>query len=530
MLASYDYIIVGAGSAGCVLANRLSASGKHSVLLLEAGKPDKHPLVHIPTGWTMISYDDKFNWGYKIKPEESTGYRAMDWPRGKLTGGSGSINGMVHIRGHKEDFNRWQALGCEGWAWEDVKPYFERSERRGERTDPSSESAIGVTAVEQSEVCDRFIDAVANTGLEKTDDFNRGEQEGVGYYHGAIMNGRRQSSANCYLKPAKKRANLAIRSFAQVNRICFEGTTATGVDVTIEGEKSTITANREVILCAGAINSPQLLQLSGIGDPVLLQQHGIAPVTALPGVGKNLQDHLGTMCAYRVSEVRTMWNEMNPWRLLVQLYRYIKHKGGMLAFPSSHVGVFFKSSSEKTRPDIQLFFMPVGGKRDENNQSVLDKMPAVTAMIQNVLPESKGSVTITSGKPDDKPEIIANYLATENDRQAMISGFKAMRNFFKQKPFADICHEEIRPGKEVVSDDDILNYIKQEATTGYHPVGTCKMGRDDMAVVDAQLNVVNCNKLRVVDASVMPTIVAGNTNAATIMIAEKAADMILKSE
>lgn len=524
---TFDYIIVGAGSAGCVLANRLSESGKYSVLLLEAGKPDRNPLVHIPIGWTQISYADSFNWGYETRPEESTGFRSMAWPRGKLVGGSSSINGMVHIRGHKEDFNGWAAQGCEGWDWDSVLPYFERSENHQPGKTPADKPALGITGVEHSEVADLFIESCSKLGLPKRDDFNQGEQEGVGYYMGAIKNGRRQSSAQCYLKPAKDRPNLTTLAYANCQKVCFDGQRASGVDVLVKGTPAHFAATREVILSAGAINSPQLLQLSGVGPQSLLAHHGIDSVADLPGVGQNLQDHLGTMVAYRVSKVRTMWTELTPWGLLAQLWRYLKHKAGILAFPSSHVCAFFRSGVKEERPDTQLFFMPVGGSRDKNNKTIVDKMSAVTAMIQNVLPESKGSVNIVSASASEKPEIIANYLATENDKEVMVRGLKTMREMFRQDPIAGYTHEEIRPGPQVNSDEEILDYIRQEATTGYHPVGSCKMGTDDMAVVDPQLKVNKCSGLRVVDASIMPKIVAGNTNAATVMIAEKAADLVL---
>ncbi|MBT4518638.1 MAG: hypothetical protein HOC23_01425 [Halieaceae bacterium] len=528
---SFDYIIVGGGSAGCVLANRLTASGEHRVLLLEAGPSDWNPLVHIPIGWTQISYHPAFNWGNSIEPEASTNNRHMYWPRGKLLGGCSSINGMLHVRGHREDFNAWRDAGCDGWDWGSVLPYFERSERHyegGGQADLSS-AALGVSEVEHSEASDLFIKSCESYGLEAIGDFNQGEQEGVAYYKGNIVRGRRQSTSHCYLKPAKKRPNLQVVTGAQCQRITFDGKRATGVVVSIKGNITEYRASREVIVSAGAINSPQLLQLSGIGPAELLQQHGIQPVVALEGVGQNLKDHLGSMAAYQVSGVRTVWDEMNPIGLLRQLYNYLCRRSGLLSFPSGHVGAFFRSSEAQERPDIQLFFMPVGGDRDEKHRSVMDKESAVTAMIQHVRPESSGSVNIRSASPSDLPAIHANYLATEYDRQAMVSGFKQIRRIFDQDPIAAIRGEEIRPGKAVQTDDEILDYIMRQATTGYHPVGTCKMGVDQQAVVDPQLRVHGCENLRVVDASVMPDIVAGNTNAATVMIAEKAADMILNT-
>ncbi len=522
---SYDYIIVGAGSAGCVLANRLSADGKHRVLLIEAGPSDWNPLVHIPIGWTQISYHKAFNWGYSIEPEAATDNRHMYWPRGKLLGGSSSINGMVHIRGHREDFNSWRDAGCEGWDWDSVEPYFQRSEKHA--GDDSARHALGISEVEHSEISDVFIAACEATGLDKIADFNSGEQEGVAYYQGTISGGRRQSSAYCYLKPARKRDNLQVITGALCERISFEDQRASGVLITSKGKTRHYLASREVIVAAGAINSPQLLQLSGVGPGDLLRKHNIAPVVELEGVGQNLKDHLGVMAAYQIRGLRTMWDEMNPVGLVQQLYRYLRHRLGLLNFPSSHVGAFFRSDTNLSRPDIQLFFMPVGGDRDARNRSVMDREPAATAMIQLVRPQSRGSVMLRSADATDLPIIRANYLATEYDRKAIVAGFKRIRQIFGQSPIADHCGEEIRPGRQVQSDADILEHIRREATTGYHPVGTCKMGIDDLAVVDPQLRVRGCQGLRVVDASVMPDIVAGNTNAATVMIAEKAADMIL---
>jgi choline dehydrogenase len=524
---SFDYIIVGGGSAGCVLANRLTACGKHRVLLIEAGPSDWNPLVHIPIGWTQISYQKSFNWGYSIEPEASTNHRPMYWPRGKLLGGSGSINGMVHIRGHREDFNSWQEAGCDGWGWDSVLPYFERSERHF--GDDGGSDALGITEVEPSEISDVFIQSCEAAGIKRICDFNTGKQEGVAYYQGAVSRGRRQSSARCYLKPARKRDNLVVVTGALCERVCFEGRRATGVSISKKGKTRHYGVSREVILAAGAINSPQLLQLSGVGPGDLLRKHGIAPVVELEGVGQNLKDHLGVMAAYQISGLRTMWSDMNPLGLVKQLYRYLRYRLGLLSFPSSHVGAFFRSHPAQTRPDIQLFFMPVGGDRDEHNRSVMDRESAATAMIQLVRPESRGTVMLRSASPTDLPEIRANYLATDYDRQAIVEGFKRIRDIFGQYPIADYRGGEIRPGEQVTTDSEILEHIRRQATTGYHPVGTCKMGIDELAVVDPQLRVHGCQGVRVVDASVMPDIIAGNTNAATVMIAEKASDMILSN-
>ncbi|NND39587.1 MAG: GMC oxidoreductase, partial [Pseudomonadales bacterium] len=425
----------------------------------------------------------------------------------------------------RDDFNAWRDAGCEGWGWDGVLPYFERSECHAGQNHAGP--ALNIRDIEHSQAGDLFLESCKAYGLAALDDFNQGEHEGAGYYKCAIANGRRQSTSACYLKPAQKRGNLEVLSGTLCERIIFDGTRATGVRVNRGGEQFTYGANCEVIIAAGAVNSPQLLQLSGVGPLDLLQRHGIAPVHALQGVGRNLKDHLGTMVGYQIEAVPAIYHDMKPLGLVKQLYRYMRHRSGLLSMPATQVGGFYRSSDSRQRPDIQLYFLPVSGARDENNQNQIDKDPSVTGMILHLLPESAGTVMIKSVKPDEAPAINTNYLATEYDRDAQLQGFKKLREIFRQKPIADHCKVELRPGKHIQSDDEILDFVRCEATTGYHPVGTCKMGVDDQAVVDTALRVRGCQGLRVVDASIMPDIVAGNTNAATVMIAEKASDMIL---
>lgn len=537
MKKRYDYIVVGGGSAGCVLANRLSENPGTEVLLLEAGKPDRHPLIHIPVGWTQISFDKKFNWGYRIVADQALNGREIGWPRGKVLGGSSSINGMIYIRGHEDDYNGWQALGNPGWNWQSVLPYFKKAQHqeRGASQYHGTAGPLNVSDAQPSEASDIFIQSCIEAGIPEVADFNDGPQEGCGYYQLTIKNGRRHSAATAYLKPIRQRKNLTVLTGAMTEKVLFDNDRACGVQVRLKGETHIIDARREVILAAGTINSPQLLQLSGIGDSSLLNKFGIKALADLPGVGQNLQDHLGVIAASSVTKPVTLMAEMSPLKLVKNLYRYLRNGEGVLNFPASHVGAFMRSGfakdqSEKGRPDMQLYFTPVSGYRDEDGKSVVDKPAGVTAMIHVVQPQSRGSVSIRSADPRDLPEINANYLSAEYDHNVLVEAIKKMRTIFATKAFAPIRGEEIRPGREVQTDEQILDYIRQHATTGYHPVGTCKMGSDPMAVVDHECRVHRVKGLRVVDASVMPTIVAGNTNAPTIMIAEKVADLIKQGE
>lgn len=525
---NYDYIIVGAGSAGCVLANRLSADERKTVLLIEAGKPDDW-LVRMPAGAMAIAYHKNYSWMHRTAAMASLDGRSMHWPRGKVMGGSSSTNGMVYVRGQAKDYDLWAESGCPGWAWQDCLPYFKKVESfyLGESDTHGQGGLVYVQAAEADELGDRFIQACADSGLPLADDFNTGNNEGVGYYHVNIKNGRRQSTVECYLKPILHRSNLTVLTEAHVERIIFDGTRAVGVQFCWGGQRHSVTVDVEVLLSAGVINSPQLLQLSGVGDRALIKQNDIALVHHLPGVGENLQDHLAVMVAYEVHKPLTFKHKLKVHKLIHQLYVYWRYKRGLFNMPAGYIGAFFKSTSSASRPDMQLHFNPASGVRNDEGVSKLDQVAGVTTVVTPLHPESRGSVKITSSDPFAHPAIEPNYLATEKDRLDMLSAVRHQRRFFAARPISEIAGKEIRPGMHLQGDTELLDHIKQNCVTNYHPVGTCKMGIDRMAVVDTKLRVHGLQNVRVVDASVMPTLISGNTNAATMMIAERAAEMIL---
>ena len=529
---NYDYIIVGGGSAGCVLANRLTENPKVQVLLLEAGGSDSNPLVKIPFGWTLIAYSKKFGWGYKTKPSEAINGRGMNWPRGKLLGGSSSINGMIYVRGQPQDYDYWAELGNRGWSWQEVLPYFKRSEDfyLGANDTHGAGGPMHISSAAKSELSEIYISACEQLGIPVNPDFNDGNQEGVGYYQTNIKSGQRQGTANTFLAPAMNRNNLTVLTQAYAEKISFEGKQAKAVRFQLRGQHHECNAKQEIIISAGAINSPQLLQLSGLGPKQLLQSHGIEPVQELAGVGENLQDHLGVVVAREITAPITMAEQLKPLGFVASLIEYLRHKTGILSTSAAAVGAFYRSATDNPRADMQLHFTPMSGSRDDDGKSLLDKKTGVTSIATSMHPESRGTVRIVSKDPLVPPEIDANYLSTEKDLQDMIEAVHFQRKIFASPPFVGITGEEIRPGDVVQTDRDIIDYIRDTCVTNYHPVGTCKMGSDELAVVDDCLRVRGVAKLRVVDASVMPTLISGNTNAATIMIAEKAADMIKQTK
>jgi choline dehydrogenase-like flavoprotein len=524
----YTYIVVGAGSAGCVLANRLSANPKNRVLLLEAGCRDINPWIHIPVGYFKTMHNPGTDWCYETEQDPGLNGRSIAWPRGKVLGGSSSINGLIYIRGQAEDYDQWRQLGNTGWSFTDVLPYFKKAEDQ-ERGADEFHGAGGPLSVSNMrigrEICDVYIKAAEELGIPATDDFNGASQEGAGYVQLTTRNGRRCSAAVGYLNPIKKRPNLDVVTHALTHRVLLDGKRAIGIEYSVKGDTRTAYADAEVLLSAGAIGSPQILQLSGIGGGARLADAGMGVVHDLPGVGENLQDHLQVRSMYRTKDPITMNDQVkNPINKMFMGLDYLFFRRGPLSMGASQVCVFARTQQDMETPDIQFHLQPLSADKPGDG---LHKFSAFTSSVCQLRPESRGHLTITSNDPTDYPAIHPNYLATQTDQRTIVDGMKMSRRLSETQSLGPYVAEELEPGPQAKSDEELLEHARDNSVTIYHPVGTCKMGSDTMAVVDDRLRVYGIERLRVVDASIMPTLVSGNTNAPTIMIAEKAADMIL---
>ena len=528
----FDYIIIGAGSAGCVLTNRLIKSGKYKVLLLEAGGKDNYPWIHIPVGYYKTMHNPKTDWCFKTEPDETMENVSIPYPRGKTLGGSSSINGLLYIRGQEQDYDLWRQLGNKGWSWREVLPYFIKAEDQ-ERGQSEYHGQGGPLSVSDQriklDILDVFQNAASEVGIPKVDDFNKGDNFGCGYFQVTERNGLRCSAAVGYLNPVKNNKNLKIETKCHVQKINFENNKAVSVIYFKDNKQITVKANKEILLSAGSIGSPQILQTSGIGDVDKLKSLGIEVTKDLKGVGKNLQDHLMFRPVFKVKNIKTLNKKINSvfGKLLIGL-EYVFLRRGPMTMGASQLCGFAKSDETRETPNLQFHIQPIS--TDKLGGANLHDFDAFTPTVANIRPTSRGEINIISSDSRDNPKIKMNYLSTEEDRKVAADGIKLIRKIVMEtKEFKKYEPEEYRPGAHIQEGEEIVKACSHYAQTIFHPVGTCKMGNDNEAVVSDQLKVHGIKNLRVIDASIMPNITSGNTNAPTIMIAEKGADMILNS-
>lgn len=526
----FDFVIVGAGSSGCVLANRLSEGGRYSVAVLEAGPRDRNFWIHLPIGYGKTMWDAGINWRFHTEPEPTMAGRKIYWPRGKVLGGSSSINGLIVIRGQAEDYQRWESRGNDGWGWRDVLPYFRRLETNDTLANDQWHGGTGPLHVssirKRNELIEAVISAAEKCGVPRTDDFNGARQEGVGYYQLTTHNGWRASAAKAYLRPAENRDNLSVITNAQAMRILFQGRRATGILYQCQGRQRSVRARRGVILSAGAVQSPQLLMLSGVGPAKHLQEHGIPVVLDQPNVGKHLQDHLQIRLIYRCTKPITTNDSLRSLMGRIGMgLEWLLKRSGPLAIGINQGGLFTRVLPESLTPDIQFHIATLSA--DMAGGKVHD-FPGFTLSVCQLRPESTGTISLHSADPLAAPKIQANYFAAETDRRCAVAAMRFARRLAATEPLSGYVAAEVKPGSGAVSDDDLMTFAREQGATIFHPAGTCRMGPDGdtTAVVDPRLRVRGMDGLWVVDCSIMPTLVSGNTNIPAIMIGEKAADMI----